>query len=207
MMCLQAHYRSELEFSWEGLGAALTRLKRIVMAVERWKAKQEERHGADWHADSWERHPKTREPVERFAAAVCDDLNTAEALTAFEEVLALKKIDPDCVLSAMSHMDKVLGLDLEKLTREALRVRPKDAQIAEDEIEDALARRKAARAEKGLRHQRPDPRRARGEWRRGNGWRSAWMGVEALVIPHPGPRAGIPLTYGSFQVKRDPGSS
>lgn len=25
LMCLQAHYRSELEFSWEGLGAALTR--------------------------------------------------------------------------------------------------------------------------------------------------------------------------------------
>ena len=34
MLCLQAHYRSELEFSWEGLGAALTRLKRMVMAVE-----------------------------------------------------------------------------------------------------------------------------------------------------------------------------
>ncbi|WP_408589075.1 cysteine--tRNA ligase, partial [Novosphingobium sp.] len=31
LMCLQAHYRSELEFSWEGLGAALTRLKRMVM--------------------------------------------------------------------------------------------------------------------------------------------------------------------------------
>ena len=30
-------FRSELEFSWEGLGAALTRLKRIVMAVERLK--------------------------------------------------------------------------------------------------------------------------------------------------------------------------
>src|SRR3546814_8404227 len=27
LMCLQAHYRSELEFSWEGLGAALTRLR------------------------------------------------------------------------------------------------------------------------------------------------------------------------------------
>src|SRR3546814_12045746 len=38
LMCLQAHYRSELEFSWEGLGAALTRLKRLVMAVERLKA-------------------------------------------------------------------------------------------------------------------------------------------------------------------------
>src|SRR3546814_7346898 len=35
LMCLQAHYRSELEFSWEGLSAALTRLKRLVMGVER----------------------------------------------------------------------------------------------------------------------------------------------------------------------------
>ena len=33
LMCLQAHYRSELEFTWEGLQAALTRLKRIVMGV------------------------------------------------------------------------------------------------------------------------------------------------------------------------------
>jgi cysteinyl-tRNA synthetase len=33
LMCLQAHYRSELEFSWEGLGAALVRLKRLLMAV------------------------------------------------------------------------------------------------------------------------------------------------------------------------------
>src|SRR3546814_10992700 len=33
LMCLQAHYRSELEFSWDGLGAALTRLQRLVMAA------------------------------------------------------------------------------------------------------------------------------------------------------------------------------
>ena len=30
LMCLQAHYRSELEFTWENLFAALTRLKRLV---------------------------------------------------------------------------------------------------------------------------------------------------------------------------------
>ena len=34
LMCLQAHYRSELEFSWEGLQAALVRLKRIVLVAE-----------------------------------------------------------------------------------------------------------------------------------------------------------------------------
>ena len=43
LMCLQAHYRSELEFSWEGLGAALTRLKRMVMAVEALKARHASR--------------------------------------------------------------------------------------------------------------------------------------------------------------------
>ena len=35
LLCLQAHYRSELEFSWDNLAAALTRLKRIVIGIER----------------------------------------------------------------------------------------------------------------------------------------------------------------------------
>ena len=39
LMCLQAHYRSELEFSWDGLEAALTRLKRMVMAAGQLRAK------------------------------------------------------------------------------------------------------------------------------------------------------------------------
>lgn len=148
MMCLQAHYRSELEFSWKGLGAALTRLKRLVIAMDRWKALQQERHGADWHADSWEYNKKTSEPVGSFAEAIANDLNTADALTAFEECLSLKKIDPDCVLSAVCYMDRVLGLGVEHLARTDLRIAPKDTETTEMEIEDALARRKAARAEK-----------------------------------------------------------
>ena len=42
LMCLQAHYRSELEFSWEGLQAAFVRLKRMVMAVSNLKARHAE---------------------------------------------------------------------------------------------------------------------------------------------------------------------
>jgi cysteinyl-tRNA synthetase len=34
MMCLQAHYRSPLEFSFDGLAAASARFKRIVIAIE-----------------------------------------------------------------------------------------------------------------------------------------------------------------------------
>ena len=45
-------------------------------------------------------------------------------------------------------MDGILGLDLSRLSRQDLRIRPKDAVITEEEIEQALADRKAARAEK-----------------------------------------------------------
>ena len=47
MMCLQAHYRSELEFSWEGLGAALVRLKRMVGQVEKLKIEDKQVTAAD----------------------------------------------------------------------------------------------------------------------------------------------------------------
>jgi cysteinyl-tRNA synthetase len=139
LMCLQAHYRSELEFSWEGLGAALTRLKRMVIAVGQLK----ERAGA---ADAW--GPKLAPLIDRFDAAISDDLNTPVALTIFDEALALKKVDPAEKLTALSAMDSVLGLGLLDLVRTDLRIRPKAAKITEAEIEAALARRKQARAAK-----------------------------------------------------------
>ena len=45
-------------------------------------------------------------------------------------------------------MDAVLGLNLTRLNRSDLRVRPAAAQIEADDIEDALNRRKEARAAK-----------------------------------------------------------
>ncbi len=139
MMCLQAHYRSELEFSWEGLEAALTRLKRMVMAVERI---------ADAPSGGGMEHPKFKPALDKFAAAISDDLNTSIALTALEDALAMKKVDPATKRAVVEHMDGVLGLGLLDLTRADLRIRPKNATTTESEIEDALARRKEARAAK-----------------------------------------------------------
>ncbi|WP_374283516.1 cysteine--tRNA ligase [Novosphingobium sp.] len=140
MLCLQAHYRSELEFSWEGLGAALVRLKRLVLAVAGLRGQ-----GAEPAAAPGARFAPY---LERFAAAVADDLNTPVALTVLEEVAALKKVDAGEKLAALAAMDAVLGLDLLALDRAVLRIRPKAATITEDEIETALAARKAARADK-----------------------------------------------------------
>ena len=145
MMCLQAHYRSELEFSWDGLGAALTRLKRLVLAFRKW---EERLPDTQIPGDSWEWDPTSRGLVERFDAAVSGDLNTADALTILDDVLANKKLAPECVVNAASQMNQVLGLGLHTLTREDLRIRPKSATISEAGIEDALARRKEARAVK-----------------------------------------------------------
>lgn len=147
MMCLQAHYRSELEFSWEGLGAALTRLKRMVMVHAKW---HDELRLPDREVpgDCWEYERVTRELVARFDAAIANDLNTAEALTIIEELLALKRVASECIVTAAVKMDTVLGLGLGKLTRADLRIRPKAAKMTEAQIDTALAHRKAARAAK-----------------------------------------------------------
>jgi cysteinyl-tRNA synthetase len=139
LLCLQAHYRSELEFSWEGLGAVLTRLKRLVMAVANLKVQASPALAAG---------PKFAPLLDRFDAAISDDLNTAIALTVLEEVAALKKVDPAEKLAAIAAMDAVLGLDLFAIDRTALRLRPRAATITEPEIEAVLAERKAARADK-----------------------------------------------------------
>ena len=136
MMCLQAHYRSELEFSWEGLGAALVRLKRMVMGIERLR----------------ERAPS--EPpgqagmsLHQIDERISNDLNTAEVLVIPESISAMKGYASDR-LEAIYYADQILGLGLKTLTRTDLRIRPKAATITEPEIEAILAQRKEARAAK-----------------------------------------------------------
>lgn len=135
LMCLQAHYRSELEFSWDNLAAAFTRLKRLVMNVARLKGGDE---GKPIDFDAQQRD---------FDAAISDDLNTAKALLSLEDVAGGKKFFASR-LSTVADMDAVLGLGLLDLTRTDLRIRPKSATITEEEIEAQLTARKEARANK-----------------------------------------------------------
>ncbi|NWP01109.1 cysteine--tRNA ligase, partial [Escherichia coli] len=80
LLCLQAQYRSELEFSAENLAAALTRLKRLVMTVSALKARAE---GDGTAPEAW---------LARLDEAVSDDLNTPRALPVLDELLAEKKL-------------------------------------------------------------------------------------------------------------------
>jgi cysteinyl-tRNA synthetase len=156
LLCLSAHYRSELEFSGETLGAALTRLKRIVMSVQRVRQNVGLIPGAAF-ADLFGGHvptldhitePRLVDLLHQFDEAILEDLNTPVCLTLIEQVLSLKKVDGKAILLAVDEMDRVLGLNLFALDRGALRIRPKNTEIGDAEIEAALDRRQAARAVK-----------------------------------------------------------
>ena len=141
LMCLQAHYRSELEFSGESLLAALTRLKRLVIAIAKLRADADTTVLITSEGQAF---------LDRFEEAVCDDLNVPKALPILDEVLAMKSLTPATRLHVIERMDQVFGLQLDGLTRTALRMRPVLARTDEREIAERLAEHKAARAAKNF---------------------------------------------------------
>jgi len=148
MMCLQAHYRSELEFSWEGLGAALTRLKRMVMRVEKLKNELRKDDEDLSQFDSGITDAAVNEVIGTIDDQISDDLNTAVCVSVLDTFLDMKSIGPKLMFQTVSRIDEVLGLNLLTLTRADLRIRPRAAAITEAEIEAILAARKEARAAK-----------------------------------------------------------
>jgi cysteinyl-tRNA synthetase len=172
LMCLQAHYRSELEFSWEGLQAALVRLKRMVIGVTALKSRHAELVSASIAQPSSGLEEKwtlkqvqgdevfdeaafipSLEFLAYFDAPLLNDLNTSEGLLFLEKTLGANTLAGKSASItdhwlAFGEMDSVLGLNLLTLTRQDLRIRPVAAVITETEIETALASRKEARAAK-----------------------------------------------------------
>ena len=141
LMCLQAHYRSELEFSWDNLDAALTRLKRLVMGAQRLKEHEDERDIT---------HPLIVQAKADFDAAISDDLNTPKALTTLEQVIAMKRVCEGDRFRLIMQMDEVLGLDLLHLDRADLRLRPADARLTEEDVIARMRERREARDDRNF---------------------------------------------------------
>jgi cysteinyl-tRNA synthetase len=163
LLCIAAHYRSELEFSGETLGAALVRLRRLVLVVI---ALRNEVGAVDWirpvceapasrgASYAWQRSrieqglsDPARDLIARFDAAISADLMLPQALPLLDEALAAK-FPAEERLRLIASMDLVLGLNLMSIAREDLRVAPKDAAIGADDVEAALEKRAQARAAK-----------------------------------------------------------
>jgi len=113
--CLTAHYRSQMNFSWDALGAAQTALGRLRAAYRGWLASAEPTApvaNADGQAESQPK-PRTETPADarlfaRFAEEVNQDLNLPRALAVVWELV--KSDLPDSV--KLATFEPVLGLNL-----------------------------------------------------------------------------------------------
>ena len=94
-LCLGAHYRSHLTFSWDTLDAAVTGLDRLRDIVYGWGAPGQ-------ISEEW---------MDTFAAFVNDDLNIARAIAAAWELTKSDLSDADRK-ATMLKFDEVLGLRL-----------------------------------------------------------------------------------------------
>ena len=122
-LCLTAHYRSDLKFTWESLDSAVTALNRLRLAIYDW--------GEPGQPDAaW---------LERFEHELARDLNTPKALAVVWGLV--KESIPDATKKAtLLKMDQALGLDLANWT-------PTAEEIPESVME-LVVRRNAARKDK-----------------------------------------------------------
>ncbi|AMO98002.1 cysteine--tRNA ligase [Collimonas arenae] len=120
-LCLSAHYRSQLEFSWDGLQAAAIGLQRLRDAYHRWPQ--------GGHVDdAW---------LLRFRSEVNNDLNFPRALALMWELVRSDSDAATC-RATLRAMDDVLGLDLDNW-------RPAIVEVPEA-VTQLAAQRQAARS-------------------------------------------------------------
>jgi cysteinyl-tRNA synthetase len=133
-LLLQAHYRSQVEFTWDALDSVATGYRRLLdRFATRRTAPTSLGAAAQAHLDA-------------FDAAVSDDLNTARAL-AVASTAARDDAIGDGELSALAiEFDRVLALGLSDLTPADLDVKTGD--VPPEEIDALVAARDAARAAK-----------------------------------------------------------
>jgi len=144
---LGGHYRSQLQFSWDGLeGAKNARasLTDKIRALAKKAGRAGENGGSVLCAAQ-----NAAKYIQAFNTALEDDLNTPRALAELWGLIRDSSIEPQAALAAAFDMDEVLGLGL----RSALEQEkpPEDSGMPEafrQEIEKIIAERAAAKQAK-----------------------------------------------------------
>ena len=132
LLCFATRYRSEMDFSWEALEAADTRLGHLRRRVADAAAEGAAAPGTP--SEAWAEFDR------RFRDAAAHDLDFPEALVVLNEAAASRELKPGEKVALLSSWDQVLGLDLDRVAREEWRPTP--------EIEELVRRRDEARAGK-----------------------------------------------------------
>ena len=137
--CLGGHYRTQLKFSYEALDHAKSARERLNSMVAELKAKAKPESIISEKAESYK---------DSFFAALFNDLRCPEALAVMWKMLKDNSITEGEKLSLLYSMDKVLGLDLDKVEAK------KEEKVGGEEEWKLVEERKQAKAEKN--YQRAD---------------------------------------------------
>ena len=137
--CLGGHYRTQLKFSYEALDHAKSARERLNSMVAELKAKAKPESTISEKAESYK---------DSFFAALFNDLRCPEALAVMWKMLKDNSITEGEKLSLLYSMDKVLGLDLDKIEAK------KEEKVGGEEEWKLVEERKQAKAEKN--YQRAD---------------------------------------------------
>jgi cysteinyl-tRNA synthetase len=125
-LCLEAHYRSKMNFTFDALDGAQNALNKLRETVRAWDAPSDF-CGAGGHLLS-------------FKDAINNDLNTSEALAVVHD-LVLHNIPSSGKSAAILQMDRVLGLRLDECVGKPIDV-PRDVQNLVSEREKARKEKK-----------------------------------------------------------------
>ncbi len=136
LLCFGVRYRNEMDFSWEALESAQTRLRRLRQRVADWSR-------ADRPAQL---SPAAAELDRRFRDAVADDLDFPGAVEVLSEAVSSDASGGE-KYALLASWDAVLGLDLERNVSEGDEELPGDAQALVQERDAARAAKDFARSD------------------------------------------------------------
>ncbi|MDD3251522.1 MAG: cysteine--tRNA ligase [Lachnospiraceae bacterium] len=145
---LSAHYRSPLNFSAELMEASRNGLERILTAVERLNDLDGKVSGDAFAAEEEADAAAVRELVGKYEAAMDDDFNTADAISAVFELVKLSnstasesstKAYVDYLKDTIAKLCDVLGIITER-----------KAEVLDSEVEELIAARQQARKDKNF---------------------------------------------------------
>jgi cysteinyl-tRNA synthetase len=114
--CFGAHYRSKLNFTWEGMEGAQNALRKLQAEARRLPSVKAATKG-EW--------------LEKFTKALSDDLNTSEGLAVVWEMLKSKADDKEKASNLLA-MDEVLGLGLKDIIGKPVKAPANIVAIAEE---------------------------------------------------------------------------
>ena len=145
---LSAHYRSPINFSAELMEASKNGLERIITCAERLKELLNKVSGDALTEEEQENKKNVDELVAKFEAAMDDDFNTADAVSAIYELVKLAnstaheestRAYAELLAGTIAKLSDVLGIITER-----------KAEVLDSEVEELIAARQQARKEKNF---------------------------------------------------------